>query len=425
MAGLLKFKTALLFMIKNNMYEDAINFYFFLKLIGIYNNFDDINDIKINSSSMKGNISKEEIYQIFPRVSDNVPALMLYIIFSDENYIQPLSYLLLETEAFYVLDNYHKKVMLFQNKKDMNIINNSFNFCLMDIMHQNNLIKLCKNIFELLLTHKMRDNANLNPIFNTFKDLRLLTELTGILINKSIELLNMKKPIIINSNNGKFSIQLADEKNQKYLGYSLIMNYFGALINDVNQLYISKQNERENLSKNNQFNDNNEKIFLLNKEIEDNNIPISLLKQLPIIENIYECIFKGEFEEAFKLFMENIYLVKIGFDSDESDYLNEFNGFINEGLKKLKYGLLGLYPDILYLFVWDIKIVLDQFYKKGYSSIIAKMKDKCKALEYLLDRLVETSKNDNDLMEYIDIFQNAKMEVNQIQQFYQQNNFII
>ena len=271
----------------------------------------------------------------------------------------------------------------------------------------------------------MRDNANLNPIFNTFKDLRLLTELTGILINKSIELLNMKKPIIINSNNGKFSIQLADEKNQKYLGYSLIMNYFGALINDVNQLYISKQNERENLSKNNQFNDNNEKIFLLNKEIEDNNIPISLLKQLPIIENIYECIFKGEFEEAFKLFMENIYLVKIGFDSDESDYLNEFNGFINEGLKKLKYGLLGLYPDILYLFVWDIKIVLDQFYKKGYSSIIAKMKDKCKALEYLLDRLVETSKNDNDLMEYIDIFQNAKIEVNQIQQFYQQNNFII
>ena len=310
MAGLLKFKTALLFMIKNNMYEDAINFYFFLKLIGIYNNFDDINDIKINSSSMKGNISKEEIYQIFPRVSDNVPALMLYIIFSDENYIQPLSYLLLETEAFYVLDNYHKKVMLFQNKKDMNIINNSFNFCLMDIMQQNNLIKLCKNIFELLLTHKMRDNANLNPIFNTFKDLRLLTELTGILINKSIELLNMKKPIIINSNNGKFSIQLADEKNQKYLGYSLIMNYFGALINDVNQLYISKQNERENLSKNNQFNDNNEKIFLLNKEIEDNNIPISLLKQLPIIENIYECIFKGEFEEAFKLFMFWIIITK-------------------------------------------------------------------------------------------------------------------
>ena len=46
-------------------------------------------------------------------------------------------------------------------------------------------------------------------------------------------------------------------------------------------------------------------------------------------------------------------------------------------------------------------------------------------MEYLLDRLVETSKNDNDLMEYIDIFQNAKMEVNQIQQFYQQNNFII
>ena len=88
------------------------------------------------------------------------------------------------------------------------------------------------------------------------------------------------------------------------------MNYFGALINDVNQLYLEKQNEREFLIKNNQYEEKNEKIFLLNQEIEDNNISISLLKQIPIIENIYESIFKGEFEETFRLFMENIYLVK-------------------------------------------------------------------------------------------------------------------
>ena len=203
------------------------------------------------------------------------------------------------------------------------------------------------------------------------------------------------------------------------------MNYFGALINDVNQLYVEKQEERENLAKMNQFNENNEKIFLLSREIEENNFPIGLLKQLPIIENIYECIFRGEFEEAFLLFMENIKLVKIGFDSDESEYLQIFNSFINEGLKKLKYGLLGLYPDILYLFVWVTKIVLNESYKKGYNNIITNMKDKSKALEYLLDRLVETSRNDKDLMEYTAIFQKSKLEVNQIQQFYQQNNFLI
>ena len=438
LSGLLKFKNALLFMIKNNMYEDAINYYFFLKQIGIYNNYDEISDNNItNISKKKININKtrEEIYQIFPRVSDNIPALMLYIIFSDtNNYIQPLSFLLLETEAFGVFNNYYQKMMLFQNndinmnKKDKNmynINNNSFNLCLMDVIDEPNLIKLCKSIFELLLTHKLRDNSNLNPMFNTFKELKMLTELTGILINKSIELLNMKKPIIVNMNNGQFSINLTEEKNQKYFGYSLIMNYFGALINDVNQLYLDKQNEREFLIKNNLYNENNEKIFLLNREIEDNNIPISLLKQLPIIENIYESIFKGEFEEAFRLFMENIYLVKIGFDSNESDYLTEFNSFINEGLKKLKYGLLGLYPDILYLFVWVTKIVLNEFYKKGYNNIIYNMKDKCKALEYLLDRLVEISRNDKDLMEYTATFQKSKLEVNQIQQFYQQNNSII
>ena len=443
LSGLLKFKNALLFMIKNNMHEDAINYYFFLKQIGIYNNYEEINDNNILNINKKANINKvrEEIYQIFPRVSDNIPALMLYIIFSDSNnYIIPLSYLLLETEAFGVLNNYYQKKLLFQNIEmnlnnknkekyinDFNIKNNinSFNICLMDIIDENNLIKLCKSIFELLLTHKLRENSNLNPMFNIFKDLKMLTELTGILINKSIELLKMKQPIIITMDNGQFSINLADEKNQKYFGYSLIMNYFGALINDVNQLYLEKQNEREILAKNNQFQENNEQIFLISRELEENNTPIRLLKQLPIIENIYESIFKGELEEAFRLFMENIYLVKIGFDTNESDYLSEFNGFINEGLKNLKYGLLGLYPDILYLFVWVTKIVLNEFYKKGYNNIIANMKDKCKALEYLLDRLVDISRNDKDLMEYATIFQKTKLEVNQIQQFYQQNSFIM
>ena len=441
LSGLLKFKNALLFMIKNNMYEDAINYYFFLRQIGIYNNFDEINDINIINIDKKIpgiNKSREEVYQIFPRVSENIPALMLYIVFSDyDNFFQPLSYLLLETETFGVLNNYYQKMPLFQNnkinisnrKKDKNMnddnYSNSFNFCLMDIMDEKNLVKLCKNIFELLLTHKLRDNSNLNPMFKIFKDLKMLTELTGILINKSIELLNMKKPIITNIDNGQFVINLIDDRNQKYLGYSLIMNYFGALINDVNQLFMEKQNERENLSKNNRFNEKNEKIFLLSRELEDNNIQISFLKQLPIIETIYENIFKGEFEEAFRLFLENINLVKIGFDLEEIDYAKVFDSFINEELKKLKYGILGLYPDILYLFVWVVKIVLNEFYKKGYNNIIMNMKDNCKALEYLLDRLVENSRNDKDLMEYESIFQKAKLEIIQIQQFYQQNNFII
>ena len=446
LSGLLKFKNALLFMIKNNMYEDAINYYFFLKQIGIYNNFEEINDINILNIPQKkliANKSREEVYQIFPRVSQNIPALMLYIIYSDNNFIQPLSYLLLETEAFYILNNYYQKVLLFKKEKDINrkreeknkeknvysnIYNlyDDFNLCLMDIIDENNLIKLCKNIFELLLTHKLKDNSNLNPLFNTFKDLKMLTELTGILINKSIELLNLKKPIIVTDfNSGQFSINLNEEKNQKYFGYSLIMNYFGALINDVNQLFIEKQNERENLARSNRFNENNEKIMLLSREIDDNKIQISLLKQLPIIETIYESIFKGEFQEAFKLFMDNIYLVKIGFDANESEYLSEFNSFINEGLKKLKYGLIGLYPDILYLFVWVTKMVLNDLYKKGYNNIIADMKNNCKALEYLLDRLVEISQNDQDLMGYASIFQKTQTEVNQIQQFYQQNNSII
>ena len=68
----------------------------------------------------------EEVYQIFPRVSDNIPALMLYLIFSDyNNYIQPLAYLLIETESFYLLNNYHQKMMLFQNNEKKEKISNN------------------------------------------------------------------------------------------------------------------------------------------------------------------------------------------------------------------------------------------------------------------------------------------------------------
>lgn len=424
MAGLLKFKKALSFMIKNSMYVDAINFYFILQQLGIYSDFTEINDKIIDTNINKkislgeNNIETEEIYQIYPRVSDNVPALMLYCIYSTSNYIKPLSYLLLETEAFGLLDNYHKEIPLFQNSY------NNINICLKSIMSENDLKKLCKSIFNSLLKHKMRNNANLNPLFNIFKNLKMLTELTGILINKSIELLNLKKPIITYGNNGEFGISLSDNKNQRFLGYSLIMNYFGALINDVNKLYLDKQNKKEKLIQSGD-NRNNEKIFELEKELEDINLPISLLKQLPIIENIYECILFGNFDEAFKLFMENISIVQIGFRDEEKDYISIFSNFINDQLKKMKYGLMGLYPDILFLFVWLLKNELGEFLKKGSNNILSIMKENCKALEYLLDRLVEVSNNDRELMEYASTFKLARDEVNQIQQFYQQNNYIL
>ena len=300
---------------------------------------------------------------------------------------------------------------------------NNFNLCLKEIIDEANLKKICKTIFQLLLKHEMKNNANLNPLFNTFKDLKMLTELTGLLINKSIELINMKKPIITLSNNGQISITLTDNNNQKFIGYPLIMSYFGSLINDVNQLYIEKQNEQQNLINNNQDNRYNERIFNLQREINENNIPLSLLKQLPIIENIYEFIFIGNFDDAFRLYMDNISIVKIGFDTEENDYINEFSSFVNQILKKMKYGLINLYPDILYLFVWLLKIELIEFQKKGYYNIISNLKDNCKALEFLLDRLVEMSKNDSDLMEFAPKFIMAKNEVNQIQQFYHQNNY--
>jgi hypothetical protein len=300
----------------------------------------------------------------------------------------------------------------------------SFNVCLHDLIDKKTLIDICKVIFELLPKHEMRNKSNLNHLLNVFKDLKMLTELTGLLINKSIEILNLKKPIIYYGNNGKFSINLRDNKNIHMLEYSLISNNFGGLINDVDKIFIDKQNEMQKLINENREGENSNRIFALEKEIETNKINIPLLKQLPIIENIYAFIYMGNFDGAFSLYMENIEIVKIGFESDEENYKNEIRFFLDEILKKMKYGLLGLYPDILYLFVWLFKIELIDFLNKGYNKLIVNLKDKAKALEFLLDELVKISRNDNNLMEYNDIFNKAKIEVNQIQQFYLQSNFI-
>ena len=437
LVGLLKFESALTFMIKNNMYVDAVNFHFILQQLGIYYDFDEINENIIKIPQKKYFIENsneiEEIYQIYPIITNNIPALMLYLIFSDNNFIRSLSHLLVETEAFGVLNNYHNRMLLFENNpNDINNINNinnnaiinSFNICLQDLIDQKTLITICKKIFELLLKHQMKNNINLNPLFNVFKDLKMLTELTGILINKSIELLNYKKPIITFVNNGRILISLKNDKNESLIGQNLILKYFGVLINDVNKIFIEKQNEKENLLKNNN-NRKNEKIFCLEREIEENTINISLLKQLPIIENIYEFIYLHNFDEAFKLFMENIDIVQVGFEYEEKDYINICNMFINEILKKMKYGLLELYPDVLYLFVWLFKNKLIDFYNKGYYDYILELKDKSKVLEVFLDKLVEISEKDNNLMEYNETFNKAKNEVNQIRGFYEQNkNFI-
>ena len=434
LSGLLKFKDALSFMIKNNMYIDAINFYFILQQLGIYSNFDEINEkIIIPKKKYLGEKVNEleEIYQIYPRVSNNIPALILYLIFSDDNLVQPLSYLLLETESFWVLNNYHKRTQLFEKNIKNNYINynNSintlFNVCLQDLIDENTLIIICKNIFELLLKHEMRKNENLNPLFNTFKDLKMLTELTGILINKSIELIKLKQPIISEDNNGKFSISLLNEENKRFFGYSLIMNYFGSLINDVNKLYIDKQNEKGYLIQNNINNIYNERIYILKKEIEENNIPISLLKQLPIIENIYELIFIRNFHEAYQLFTENIYIVQVCFNSQKKDYITEFNIFMNEVIAKMKYGLIGLYPDILYFYTWLFRYELVFFQGGNLNNIEDNKRHEIKALEFMLDRLVEISQNDINLMEYSAKFKMAREEVNKMQQFYHQNNYLI
>ncbi len=359
---------------------------------------------------------------------------MIYIIFSYKDFIEPLSDLIIKTESFGVLDNYDKKKQLFGNYNmyfEMNNYSNikNFNICLKEVIDKKTLIKLCEKIYEKLFNvsqkkedeYTIKNNSNLNPLFNTFKDLKMLKELTGILINKSIELLNLKKPIITFDRIGNISINLQDYGNEKYFGGSLINNYFGALINDVNQLFIEKQNKKENLIQINQGNDN-EKILELEREIENNETNVSLLKQLPIIENIYELIYINNFEQAFRLYMDNIIIVKVGFEcQNQIELQNEFNEFFQTIFLKMEEKIKEFYSDILYLFVWLFNIELMISQKKGYINIIENLRNKGSAIVYISEKLENETKN-SDLMKYNAIFKKIKNESLKIREFYQVYN---
>ena len=428
LVGLLKFKTALNYMIANNMIIDSINFLFILKQLEIYSDFDEINENIIDFPQKIVNIEKremEQIYQrIFPVISNNIPVLMIYIIFSDKNFIPSLSNLLVMNEEFGVLNNYDKLMQLFPNNNDIKSIDminynpsiKNFNFYLRDLIDEETFIKLCKKIFEVILSHKMSNYSNLIPLFNTFKNLKMLTESAGLLINKSIELLEVKKPVIKYDINGNISIS---NDNPNFFGNPLILNYFGALINDAIKLFIEKQNEAEDLIKNNHDDIYDEKIYDLTKETKENNIIISLLKQLPIIENIYEYIYMNNFDQAFRLYLENINIIKIDFEhQNKNEIENEFNESFQQILSKENYGLMDLYSDILYLFVWLFINHLKILQMKGYTGIINNLRNRGNTLVFISEKLEQLGQKEQKLRKYYEIFKKIKDEAYQIKQFY-------
>lgn len=421
MSSLLKFKTALSFMVKNNMLIDAINYYFILQQLGICYNFVEIDDTEINMSKnvlIEHSNETNEIYQIYGQISADTPSIMLYIIFSNINFVKPLSLFLIQKEEFGILDNYKNNMPLFKNKKDEQM--QTFNACLKDIMDEKTLKKVCKSIFELLQIYKVKEDFNLNPLFNIFSEMEMLTELVGILIIKSLEILNLKKPIIkyIDFQNTRFMVQLQDDNNKKLLGQSKILNYFGGLLKDAEKIFNKKQNDIEiNKAKNNNQEYNNI-IFGLYNELDNNKIPLDILKQLPIIEEIYELIFIGNFESALAIFFKYIDFVQVGFGVE--NYMKDIDNFFYQIFKKFKYGLTEFYPDVLYIFIWLIRINMIELRQKGdKNNFILGMKENCKILQALLDKLISVGHNDNNLMNKSDIIKRAQNEMIEIQKFYQ------
>ncbi len=119
MSGILKFKTAIQFMLKSKMTIDAINYHFILRQLGLYNNFTVINEELIYPNLPQKN-EDTNISQSYQNASNDTPALILYSIFSDSNHIQSIANLLIRTEEFYILEDYTKRKSIF-NKRNLNI----------------------------------------------------------------------------------------------------------------------------------------------------------------------------------------------------------------------------------------------------------------------------------------------------------------
>jgi hypothetical protein len=232
-----------------------------------------------------------------------------------------------------------KLCQIFKATENFSALNNpnEFNFqigdstiCLSDVINENEIIEIVSNIIisSINLTHE--NKFYLDSLISLAMKYNLYSEVLQLIISDCIEILTIKTPKSL------FKTEIHSK--------SSVVNPSVKVITDSRYEKSITQKYREI------FNDISAKCNNFDNVFKTN---FKFLRQLEVIEEIYDCINNENKSGAFSKFKNQIYFIPFKSEDEIKTYIDKEFNCINDELKKM-------ISDVCYLFYFLLKYKLNK-----------------------------------------------------------------
>ena len=291
---------------KKDFIVDGGNLYFILYQIGFLNDFTEVNNKEITKNEFYYNQRYSSMIKSF--IPEKVYEVILYIRFSEANYKESIANIFRQIDNFDLLLNYNQSNRL----KNEDILDERIQ--INKIISEEDLKDILSDISNLYISSPIQNIDSFYKLLNLLKNNNLYTELLNLLFFDAVSIIKQKSPKkIFKTNENTFDNNIPDR---------IISTHYKLLFEDINSI----------LSKNNH---------------DDNFTNFKYLRQLEIIEEVYDLININKIDLAYDKFMRIVTIVQI--------IPAEIENFINSVYKKMNKHLLSIYPDICYVYFYLIK----------------------------------------------------------------------
>ena len=291
---------------KKDFIVDGGNLYFILYQIGLLNDFTEVNNKEITKNDIYYNQQYSSMIKSF--IPEKLYEVILYIRFSESNYKESIANIFRQIDNFDLLLNYNQNYRL----KNDDLLDERIQ--INKIISEEDLKDILSDISNLYTSSSIQNIDSFYKLLNLLKNNGLYSELLNLLIFDAVSIIKQKSPQkIFNNNENKFDNNLPDR---------IISTNYKLLFEDINSM-LSKNNKDENF-----FN-------------------FKYLRQLEIIEEVYDLININQIDLAYDKFMRIVTIVQI--------IPTDIENFINSVYKKMNKYLISIYPDICYVYFYLIK----------------------------------------------------------------------
>ena len=241
-------------------------------------------------------------------IPEKIYEVILYIRFSEANYKESIANIFRQIDNFDLLLDYNQSNRL----KNDDFLGERIQ--INKIISEQDLQDILSDISNLYISSPIQNIDSFYKLLNLLKNNNLYTELLNLLFFDAVSIIKQKSPKkIFKTNENTFDNNIPDR---------IISTHYKLLFEDINSI----------LSKNNH---------------DDNFTNFKYLRQLEIIEEVYDLMNINKIDLAYDKFMRIVTIVQI--------IPAEIENFINSVYKKMNKHLLSIYPDICYVYFYLIK----------------------------------------------------------------------